>query len=121
MTCPVSQIFDIRYGHSLELNALKRASASNGVAFVSRQTGANGISAYVAPIDGVEPAPAGELSCALSGNGVLTTCLQESAFYTGYHVAILKPKVDLTREQLPLLLPLHPGEPLSLQLWPSGE
>lgn len=100
MTCPVSKIFDIRYGHSLELNALKRASASSGIAFVSRQTGENGISAYVAPVEGLEPAPAGELSCALSGNGVLTTCLQESPFYTGYHVAILKPKVDLTREQL---------------------
>jgi hypothetical protein len=100
MTSPVSEIFDIRYGHSLELNALKRASAHNGIAFVSRQTGANGISAYVAPVEGLEPAPAGELSCALSGNGVLTTCLQESPFYTGYHVAILKPKMDLTREQL---------------------
>lgn len=100
MTTPVSEIFDIRYGHSLELNVLKRVSAHNGIAFVSRQTGANGISAYVAPVEGVEPAPAGELSCALSGNGVLTTCLQESPFYTGYHVAVLKPKVDLTREQL---------------------
>ena len=100
MTCPVSEIFDIRYGHSLELNALKRVSSHDGIAFVSRQTGANGISAYVAPVDGLEPAPAGEISCALSGNGVLTTCLQESPFYTGYHVAILKPKVKLTRQQL---------------------
>lgn len=100
MTCPVSDIFDVRYGHSLELNALEEVSPSNGVAFVSRQRGRNGISAYVAPIAGVEPAPVGKVTCALSGNGVVTTCLQEGPFYTGFHVAILTPKIDLTKQQI---------------------
>lgn len=67
---------------------------------MSRQRGANGISAYVAPMDDVEPAPAGEVTCALSGNGVLTTCLQEGPFYTGFHVAILTPKIKLTKQQI---------------------
>lgn len=96
----VSSIFDIRYGHSLELNALEQTSPKEGVAFVSRQRGGNGISAYVAPLDDVEPAPAGEVTCALSGNGVLTTCLQEAPFYTGFHVAILKPKIPLSKQQI---------------------
>lgn len=100
MTATVSEIFDIRYGHSLELNALKQVTPRDGVAFVSRQRGRNGISAYVAPVDDMEPAPAGEITCALSGNGVLTTCLQEAPFYTGYHVAILRPKGELTKQQI---------------------
>jgi hypothetical protein len=99
MGCAVSDVFDVRYGHSLELNALELSSAKDGVAFVSRQTGHNGIAAYVAPIGGIDPAPAGEITCALSGNGVLTTCLQERPFYTAFHVAILRPKVALTKQE----------------------
>jgi hypothetical protein len=100
MDCAVSDVFDVRYGHSLELNALEQSSAKEGVAFVSRQMGHNGISAYVAPIDGVEPAPAGDISCALGGNGVLTTYVQESEFYCGRDVAVLRPKVELTKQQI---------------------
>lgn len=98
---PLSNLFDVVYGHSLELNRLRLLSKTDGgVAFVSRKMGDNGISAYVAPIESVAPAPAGELSCAMSGNGVLSTFLQEEPYYTGFHVARLKPLVQLTREQL---------------------
>lgn len=99
MGCPVSDVFDVRYGHSLELNVLEQSSGKDGMAFVSRQMGHNGISAYVAPIEGVEPAPAGDISCALGGNGVLTTYIQEREFYCGRDVAILRPKVELTKQQ----------------------
>ena len=58
--------------------------------------GNNGISAYVQPINGVEPAPTGELTCALSGNGVLSTFVQERPFYTAFHVACLQPRLKLT-------------------------
>lgn len=100
MACSVSEIFDVRYGHSLELNALEHSNPTKGVAFVSRQMGRNGISAYVAPIDGVEPAPAGDISCALGGNGVLTTYIQEADFYCGRDVAILRPRILLTKQQV---------------------
>jgi hypothetical protein len=90
----------VRYGHSLELNSLTPASAQSGIAFVSRQRGRNGISAYVAPIEDVEPAPAGDISCALGGNGVLTTYVQEAEFYCGRDVAILRPKDTLTKQQV---------------------
>lgn len=98
MPSTVADIFDIRYGHSLELNALHLSDEGSGVAFVSRQLGNNGISAYVSPIDGLEPAPAGDISCALGGNG-LTTYIQEADFYCGRDVAILRPKIKLSKQQ----------------------
>lgn len=97
----IQDIFEIRYGHSLELNRLKLLSKeSGGIPFVSRKMGDNGIAAYVAPIQGIEPAPAGELSCALSGNGVLSTFYQEHPFYTGFHVACLRPLRKMSIEEL---------------------
>jgi hypothetical protein len=97
---PLSQIFDVRYGHSLELNRLELLSREDGgIPFISRKMGDNGIADYVAPIEGVIPASPGDLTCALSGNGVLSTFIQSEAFYTGYHVACLTPKIELSQEQ----------------------
>lgn len=62
--------------------------------------GDNGISAYVALIDDAEPSAANQLSCALGGNGVLSTFLQESPFYSGRDMAILTPKYNFTKQQL---------------------
>lgn len=101
MTVALGDLFDVRYGHSLELNRLRRISREQGgIPFVSRKMGDNGISAYVESIPGLSPAPAGELSCALSGNGVLSTFLQNKPFYTGFHVACLRPLQPMTAEQL---------------------
>lgn len=98
---PLSDLFEVRYGHSLELNRLTLLDEKKGgIPFVSRKMGDNGISAYVAPIPNVEPASAGLLTCALSGNGVLSTFLQEQPFYTGFHIACLKPLQELNKEQL---------------------
>lgn len=96
----LNEIFNIRYGHSLELNRLNRTSAENGISFISRKMGDNGIAAYVERIPDVEPNPAGELTCALSGNGVLTTFIQDKQYYTGFHIACLSPKFDLTKQEL---------------------
>ncbi|AHV97075.1 restriction endonuclease subunit S [Paenibacillus sabinae] len=95
----LSDLFDVRYGHSLELNRLKQCG-SEGIPFVSRKMNDNGISAYVELIDGVEPNPAGELTCALSGNGVLSTFIQERPYYTGFHVACLSPRSPMTKQEL---------------------
>lgn len=98
---PVSELFDVVYGHSLELNRLRLLSREQGgVPFVSRKMGDNGISAYVAPIPGSEPSPAGLLTCALGGNGVLSTFLQEEPFYSGRDMALLRPLVPMTKQQL---------------------
>jgi hypothetical protein len=96
----VSDLFEVRYGHSLELNRLVRSDRDNGVAFVSRKMGDNGISAFVMPIPDVEPARPGELSCALGGNGVLSTFIQDQPFYTGRDVARLIPLVEMSTPQL---------------------
>ena len=96
----LNEVFNIRYGHSLELNRLNRTSAEHGISFISRKMGDNGIAAYVERIPDVEPNPAGELTCALSGNGVLTTFIQDKSYYTGFHIACLSPKIDLTKQEL---------------------
>lgn len=96
----VSELFDVEYGHSLELNRLKLADPGTGIAFVSRSTRNNGVVAYVEPIAGIEPAPAGELTCALSGNGILSTFLQERPFYTAFHVARLVPRGKMTKSHM---------------------
>ena len=97
----LSDLFEIRNGNSLALNKLERVEMKDGgIPFISRIMRNNGISAYVAFVDGEETNAAGELSCALSGNGVLSTFLQERPFYTGYHVACLKPKINLNKQQL---------------------
>ncbi|PKX82802.1 hypothetical protein [Pectobacterium peruviense] len=97
----IQDLFDVRYGHSLELNRLRLLSkGEGGIPFVSRKMGDNGISSYVAPIYSMPPASAGELTCALSGNGVLSTFYQETPFYTGFHVACLRPLFEMSREEL---------------------
>lgn len=97
----VSELFEVVYGHSLELNRLRLLSRDQGgVAFVSRKMGDNGISAYVAPIPDVSPSPAGLLTCALGGNGVLSTFLQEEPFYSGRDMALLRPLAPMTKPQL---------------------
>lgn len=98
---PVQDLFEVRYGHSLELNRLQRLSkVEGGIPFVSRVMGNNGVSAYVAPIDSLPPIDGGVLSCALGGNGVLSTFLQEAPFYSGRDSAYLVPKLELTTEEL---------------------
>ncbi len=94
----LSDLFSMRYGHSLELNRLTRADHPQGVNFVSRAMGNNGVTARVEVPDGVAPAASGELTVALSGNGVLSTFVQPEPFLCGFHVAILTPK----RSPMPL-------------------
>lgn len=96
----VNEIFDVRYGHSLELNRLTKTTSEAGIAFVSRKSGDNGIAAFVEPVPDLQPNPAGELTCALSGNGVLSTFIQPRPYYTAFHVACLRPLVPLTTAEL---------------------
>lgn len=98
---PLSDLFEVRYGHSLELNRLTLLDEKKGgIPFVSRKMGDNGISAYVAPIPNVEPASVGTITCALGGNGVMSSFLQEVPFYSGRDIAHLTPKKSLTKQQL---------------------
>lgn len=86
----LDELFDLRYGQSLELNSLVQVAAPDGVNFVSRAMGNNGVTARV--LTTAKSADAGEISVALSGNGVLSSFVQPEAFVCGYHVMILSPK-----------------------------
>lgn len=86
----LDEIFDLRYGHSLELNALTQVEPPNGVNFVSRAMGNNGVTARVEAIGAT--GAAGEITVALSGNGVLSSFVQPEPFVTGFHVMILRAK-----------------------------
>ncbi|RPE74683.1 restriction endonuclease subunit S [Vulcaniibacterium tengchongense] len=83
----LDRIFDLRYGHSLELNALVRVEPPQGVNFVSRSLRNNGVSARVT-VD-VEPAQAGEISVALGGTP-LASFVQPEPFVCGRDVMILR-------------------------------
>ena len=92
----LDSIFDLRYGQSLELNALKQVSAPDGVNFVSRAMQNNGVTARVET--DAPPANAGEISVALGGNGVLSSFVQPESFVCGRDVMILTardPKMSL--------------------------
>jgi len=90
MTQRLERIFDLRYGHSLELNALEKVMPPDGVNFVSRAMGNNGVTARV--VVDIEPAKPGEMSVALGGNGVLSTFVQPEPFVCGRDVMILTAK-----------------------------
>jgi len=89
----VSDIFDVKYGNSLELNRLTQVSS--GVNFVSRTAKNNGVSTIVATIPNLAPTPEGTITVALGGS-VLETFLQPTSFYSGYHISCLTPKIELT-------------------------
>ncbi len=92
----VSDLFDVSYGHSLELNRLQKTA--DGVNFVSRTANNNGVSARVAPVPDIEQMAVGKLTVALGGS-VLETFVQPEPFYTGFHIFCLSPLTPMTLEQ----------------------
>jgi len=89
----VNELFDLRYGHSLELNRLEVSDAVDAVNFVSRTTRNNGVSARVSRIAGIVPAEAGTLSVALGGQGgAAQSFVQPFPYYCGRDVMVLTPK-----------------------------
>jgi hypothetical protein len=97
---PVKELFDVAYGQSLELNRLTNVVAPEGVNFVSRAMRNNGVTARVLVPTGVSATPAGRLSVALGGNGVLSTFYQPEPFVCGRDVAVLTPKRVMTVGEL---------------------
>lgn len=91
----LSEIFNIRYGNSLELNRLETSEEEDGVNFVSRTAKNNGVSAIVNKNEKIKPFSEGLITVAVGGS-VLETFLQPKPFYTGYHVMVLEPKKKLT-------------------------
>lgn len=92
-TCKVSDLFDIQYGNSLELIYLEKDI--NGINFVSRTAKRNGVSGKVKELPTEKPFPSGMITVAVGGS-VLETFLQQSPFYTGFHVMVLSPKTEMS-------------------------
>lgn len=98
----LSDIFEIKYGINLEL--LNCVATTNNdptaVNFVARTSQNNGVVAKVKPLQGIEPQPAGVLTCA-GGGSVLSTFVQNSPFYSGRDLYLLIPKFSMsTRAKL---------------------
>lgn len=89
----IGDLFDVVYGHGLELNRLKRNP--KGVNFVSRTAKNNGISAKVEANGNIDVFSASTITVALGGS-VLETFLQPEPFCTGYHIYCLTPRVAMT-------------------------
>lgn len=96
----VEDLFDVEYGHSLSLNALKQTDSTNGYAFVSRTARNNGVAAYIEKPAGLEPREAGLLTvCLRSRNYTLATFVQPRAFFCAYHIQVLTPKTEMTLQE----------------------
>lgn len=94
----VDELFNVSYGHSIELNRQILSDEAVAVNFVSRTEKNNGVSARILPIEGLSPAAAGSLTVALGGS-VLETFLQTKLFYTGYHISILTPRAPMSNTE----------------------
>lgn len=88
----LEDILDLKYGINLALNAC--TETEGGVNFVSRTESNNGVSAKIAPVDGLPPQPAGLITTA-TGGSVLSTFLQPSPFYSGRDLYVMKPKEEV--------------------------
>lgn len=93
----VSDIFEVRYGVNLELNKLELDP--NGINFVSRTAKNNGVSAKVKLVPNVDPIEAGVITVA-GGGSVMESFLQPEPFYSGRDLYFLRPKGDLSIQEL---------------------
>jgi hypothetical protein len=93
----ISDLFDIKYGNSFELINLEQCKYfdTSAIPFVSRTEKNNGISAFVYELLDVAPNSGHTLTVAVSGS-VLSTFYQPIPYYTGFHILILNPKINLS-------------------------
>lgn len=94
----LNKLFSIHYGNSFDLNVLEVCDEddNNKVNYVSRTRENNGISAFVTLKEDTKPFEAGLITVAGSGNSVLESFIQNSPFYTGYHVFLLRPLIPMS-------------------------
>ena len=87
--CRLNEVFKFERGHGLPLNG--QEECADGINFVNRGSTNNGVKTRIAPLDGVEPKPAGMLTVA-AGGSVGETFLQTEPFYTGVGNICLSPR-----------------------------
>ena len=79
----LQKVFNIQYGHGLELNKLDEDNGE--INFISRTAKNNGVSAIVRKVNSVKEMPEGSITVSLGGT-VLEAFLQPKPYYTGYHI-----------------------------------
>ncbi len=94
----VKDLFDVKYGINLELNACEIITDTGGINFVSRTSENNGVVARVKIIPDKKPQPAGVITCA-AGGSVLSSFVQNEPFYSGRDLYILTPKKAMSLEE----------------------
>lgn len=93
--CALSELFEVKYGVNLELNALEKSH--KGINFVARTAKNNGVSAHVKRLPYVKPIPAGTISVACGGS-VLESFLQSEPYYSGRDLFYLTAKTEMSDE-----------------------
>jgi len=94
----VGELFHIKYGINMELNACDVTNDDDGINFVARTADNNGVVAKVKPIAGKTPQPAGVITCA-GGGSVLSAFVQYKPFYSGRDLYLLTPKRKMRLEE----------------------
>lgn len=96
----LQELFEINYGSNIELSNTEEVDQEIGYPFVSRTEKNNGVSAYVTKQPAsVKINPAHTLSVAMGGS-VLETFYQGREYYSGRDIAYLKPRIDMTKEEM---------------------
>ena len=95
-TVEITELFSYEYGNQLDLNKMAQVNVNNdAVAFIGRTGSNNGVVAYVAPIDAVEPYTSGRITVALGGTA-LASFIQFIRFYTAQNIVVLQPHLEMT-------------------------
>lgn len=94
---PLKKYFDVVYGVNLELVHL--VPDPKGINFVARTSKNNGVVARVKAISDITPNPADTISVA-AGGSVMESFLQKEPYYSGRDLFYLKPKIELSDNQL---------------------
>lgn len=93
----LDEIFNLSSGNDLELCYLNESES--GIAFVSRTSKNNGVSARIEKIPDIKPFQPGTITVSLGGS-VLETFIHEEEYYTGYHIKVLTPIKNMSIEEM---------------------
>ena len=88
----IKELFDIKYGNNLSLQSCD--INKNGIPFISRGSNNNGVINRVEYIYSTKLNKKNTITVSVSGS-VLEAFLQKEEYYTGYHILILEPKIEL--------------------------
>ena len=116
-------VFEVSYGNKLDMNKMIPAGRRDGITFVGRRGGNQGVSGYVQIVPDLEPYAPGIVTVALGGSYLLSAFVQQRPFYTAQNVADFKPpRPRDVPSGPPLLRHVHSAQSFSLHgVWTRGK